>query len=243
MARYVDPHVERPGDRARARHRPVTEALVAARRRSGAAGAGRIQSRLLPAAAHALSGGDRGAGRRLSAAPAAGDLRARAGGRGGLRPAAGHQAAAHAAAADRRRDGAVGARRALRAVHLRHGAADPEGAGRHQGRSLRADLDEPAAGARLGLSRAAERCRSLLLVRRRSTAEPPMANPKILVFPGSIRTGSHNVAAGGAGGQGADADRRRRHAHLARRLSAADLRRRSRRPKPARRPTRSSSSR
>ena len=49
--------------------------------------------------------------------------------------------------------GAAGAGRALHPVHLCHAAADPEGARRHHRRSLRTDLAEPAAGARVGLSR------------------------------------------------------------------------------------------
>ena len=48
----------------------------------------------------------------------------------------------------------LAAGRALRAVHLCDGAADPESIVRHQGRGFRADLAEPAAGARVGLSRA-----------------------------------------------------------------------------------------
>src|ERR1035437_7972297 len=43
---------------------------------------------------------------------------------------------------------------AIRPVHLCHGAADPEDAVRDQGRGLRADLAQPAARARVGLSRA-----------------------------------------------------------------------------------------
>ena len=44
-----------------------------------------------------------------------------------------------------------------------------------------------------------------------------MPTPKILVLPGSTRAGSRQRQAGGAGGKG-DAARRRRHAHFARRL-------------------------
>ena len=69
MARYVDPQATGPVIELGPGTGPVTEALVAAWRRSGAAGTGRIQSGFLPAAAQALSGGDRGAGRRLPAAP------------------------------------------------------------------------------------------------------------------------------------------------------------------------------
>ncbi len=68
-----------------------------------------------------------------------------------LRPAADDQADAHAHAAAARGARAVGARGAVRAVHLRGGAADPE-ACRRQGRGLRADLAQRAARARVGLS-------------------------------------------------------------------------------------------
>ena len=100
MARYVDPQLERPGDRTGSRHR------------TGDRGAGEhgvdparlilveFNPRFLPPAAHALSGGDRRAGRRLSAAPPAGDLREGAGRSHRVRPAAGHQACARAAAPD-----------------------------------------------------------------------------------------------------------------------------------------------
>ncbi len=49
--------------------------------------------------------------------------------------------------------------RALRAVHLFGGAADPEIAAGRATRGLRADLDEPAAGAGLGLSQGLTRSR------------------------------------------------------------------------------------
>ena len=76
----------------------------------------------------------------------------RAAGRGGgVRPAAVHQAAEAAHAADARGVRADGAGRAVRAVHLCDGAADPEGAQWRECRGLRAHLDEPAAGAGLGL--------------------------------------------------------------------------------------------
>ena len=85
MARYVDPDVAGPGHRAWPRHRPGDRGAGRARHRSVAAGAGRIQSDLLPAAAHALSGRDRGAGRRLPPPAPARRPAARAGGRGGVR--------------------------------------------------------------------------------------------------------------------------------------------------------------
>ena len=47
---------------------------------------------------------------------------------------------------------ALAPRRALHPVHLCGGAADPEIAARRVHRSLRADLDEPSAGPRLGVS-------------------------------------------------------------------------------------------
>ena len=75
-------------------------------------------------------------------------------------------------------------------------------------RSLRADLAEHAAGARVGLSRSTERVASSdvvagpvpasrLRMRRRADVHVIGAAdgrcPKILVLPGSIRAGSHNV--------------------------------------------------
>ena len=154
MARYVDPKASGPVIELGPGTGPVTEALVAARRRSGAADPGRVRSRLLPAAAHALSGGDRGAGRCLPAAPSARDL---------LRePAAAVVSGLPLVTKPLRTRlrlisdamSLLGAGRALRAVHLRDGAADPEGARPASRPSLRTDLDEFPAGARLGLSRA-----------------------------------------------------------------------------------------
>ena len=57
----------------------------------------------------------------------------------------------------------------------------------------------------------------------------PMSAPKILVIAGLAPQRVLQCAAGRAGDQGADACRCRRHPHFARRLSAADLRRRPRR--------------
>ena len=65
MARYVDPDTPGPVIELGSGTGAVTKALVT-RRRSVAAGAGRIQSDVLPAAAHPLSGRDRDPGRRLS---------------------------------------------------------------------------------------------------------------------------------------------------------------------------------
>ena len=153
MARYVDPDIAGPVIELGPGTGPVTEALVEQRRRSGAAGAGRVQSDLLPAAAHALSGGDRGAGRRLPARAAA------------RRPAA----------ASRRRRWCPACRCSpsrcstrLRLIDEAFALMAPDApfvqftyamvppipktlAGVARG-GLRADLDEPAAGAGLGLS-------------------------------------------------------------------------------------------
>ena len=76
----------------------------------------------------------------------------RAGLRRGLRPAAGDKADADAPETDPRRLCGAGAGRALRAVHLFGGAADPEIAARRVHRSFRADLDEPSARPGLGVS-------------------------------------------------------------------------------------------
>ena len=109
MARYVDPQSNGPVIELGPGTGPVTEALVQRGVDPARLIFGRIQSGLLPAVAHALSGGDRRAGRRLSAAPLAGDFCARAGRRGGVGIAAGHQAAAHALAPDFGCDGPAGA--------------------------------------------------------------------------------------------------------------------------------------
>ena len=53
-------------------------------------------------------------------------------------------------------------------------------------------------------------------------------SPKILVFPGSLRSESYNVRLAALATKELIAGRCRRHPHLARRLSAADLRRRHR---------------
>ena len=62
-------------------------------------------------------------------------------------------------------------------------------------RSLRADLDEPAAGARVGLSRPLIRVVTAVGIGRAISCGMPLMPdaPKILVLPGSTRTGSHNV--------------------------------------------------
>src|SRR5208282_951008 len=72
--------------------------------------------------------------------------------RGRLRSAAGDQADQDAVAAHSRRLRPHAARRALRAVHLFGGFALAAAAWRLLGGSLRTHLDEPAAGARVGLS-------------------------------------------------------------------------------------------
>ena len=86
----------------------------------------------------------------------------------------------------------AGAGRALRAVHLFGGAANSEIAAGRFHRSLRAHLDESSAGPRLGVSQ------GLILFRRLARRFAPfcdwfMAALKILVIPGSLRTGSHNA--------------------------------------------------
>ena len=125
----------------------------------------------------------------------------RAGIRGGLRPAAGHQADADAPEADPRCLRGAGAGRAVRAVHLFGGAADSEIAAGRVHRSLRADLDEPSAGPCLGVSQglipafpAPLSTRAPLhdgLVSERDLRI--MSALKILVIPGSLRTGSLNA--------------------------------------------------
>ncbi len=74
-----------------------------------------------------------------------------AGGRGGVRTAAVHQAAHHAAAPHPRGVRADAAGRAVRAVHLCDRPADPEGARPRALGGVRAGLDEHSAGARVGL--------------------------------------------------------------------------------------------
>ena len=153
MARHVDPHASGPVIELGPGTGPVTEALV----KHGVDPARLVLvefnsdfCRLLRARypAATVVQGDAYRLRRLLTTYVT-----RAGRGGGVQPAADDQAAAHAPAADFRRHGAADAERALRAIHLRHGAADPEGAVRHHRASLRADLAEPAAGARVGLSR------------------------------------------------------------------------------------------
>jgi hypothetical protein len=83
------------------------------------------------------------------------------------------------------------ARAPLRAVHLFGRAADPEIAAGRVHRSLRADLDEPSARAGLGVSQG-------LMPRIRVAHLAPNTNSKmsalkILVIPGSLRSGSLNA--------------------------------------------------
>src|SRR5262249_24084355 len=93
-----------------------------------------------------------------------------------------------------------GAGRALRAVHLRGHFADPAGARPHQVAGVGAHLDQYSAGACLGLPE------TLTTEDRRQTADKHlicplssvlcrlnMVAPKILVIPGSLRSGSHNA--------------------------------------------------
>src|SRR5262249_36158408 len=76
----------------------------------------------------------------------------RTSGRGGIRPAALHQAAAHAPAAAVRSLRPDVAGRALRAVHLQCGCADPEAPRSRERGSVRAGVDEYPAGAGMGVS-------------------------------------------------------------------------------------------
>ena len=113
--------------------------------------------------------------------------------------------------------------RAIRPVHLFGGAADPEIAAGRLHRSLRADLDEPAAGAGLGLSQ------GLCTRRRRGGLILAIAElgadvrVKILVIPGSLRTGSLNARLAAVATKEFALRERRCHADVARRLSAAAL--------------------
>ena len=95
-----------------------------------------------------------------------------------------------------------------------------------QGRALRIDLAEPAAGARVGLSRTLRLARDVILVAViNGAADGHAENPR------PARLDPHRLAqcqAGGAGGERTGLDRRRRHPHFARGLSAAALRGRSR---------------
>ena len=191
-----------------------------------------------------------------------GGLLKRAGRGGGVGIAADDQAVQAADSTDRRSLRVDGARRSVRAVHLRHGDADPETSRGRRARP-RADLAEPAAGACVGLSEEligftsgrlfvmaglvpaipifeASRGGSVY-----SSATPFYPSRGTIVDahacsenPGLRRIDPHRLVqceARGARGQGAGADRRRRHPHLARGLSAADLQRRRRdRIRPAR---------
>src|SRR5262249_22268065 len=74
--------------------------------------------------------------------------------RRGVGPAAGHKTDADPAETDPRRLRGFVAGRALRAVHLLRGSADPEIAAWRVHRGLRADLDEPSARPGLGVSQA-----------------------------------------------------------------------------------------
>ena len=134
---------------------PVTAGAGRARDRSGAAGAGRIQSDVLPHAARALSGGDGGAGRRLPAAPSARDVRCAS------RPAAIVSGLPLVTKPLRTRVRLISdAMTLLRAgapfVQFTYAMVPPipKGLAGVRAEASRADLDEPAAGAGVGLSRA-----------------------------------------------------------------------------------------
>src|SRR5262249_39599543 len=181
-----------PCDRARSGHRRDHQRVDRTWHRPEAAGVGRIQSKLLRAPARPVSAGKGRAGRRVSAARYALERAERARNGGRLGSAAGHQTDADAAPAHSRclRDAGPGC--TVRAVHLFGGAADPEIAARRFHRSVRADLDESSARARLGVSQALDRpahgTRDVA-----PNAFSPMAALKILIIPGSLRTGSHNA--------------------------------------------------
>src|ERR1700726_2811776 len=181
----------RSRDRARPRHRRDHQCAYRPRHRSEAPRPGRIQSRFLRVVARSLSARESRAGRRLSAARYAAKCPEHAWERGGLRPAAGHQADADAAETHSRCLRGAGAPRALRSIHLFGGAADSEIAARRVHRSFRADLDEssarPCLGVSQGLTRPAHSPGGLA-----PNAFSDMAALKILVIPGSLRTGSHN---------------------------------------------------
>ena len=83
------------------------------------------------------------------------------------------------------------ARRPLRAVHLFGRAADPEIAAGRVHRSLRADLDEPSARAGLGVSQGL--IRRVFARRFAPNTNSNMSALKILVIPGSLRSGSLNA--------------------------------------------------
>ncbi len=116
--------------------------------------------------------------------------------RRGVRPAAGDQADADAPETDPRCLPRAGAGCAVRAVHLFGGAADPEIAARRVHRSLRAHLDEPSAGPRLGVSQG--------LILGRALARP--VRPEAILNhvraenPGDPRLAAHRLAQCEAGG-------------------------------------------
>src|SRR5258707_1974526 len=180
------------GGRTWPRHRCDHQRLDRARRRSEASRAGLIQSGLLRVAARPLSARKGFPGRPLCVPGFVWKFFGRSPIRLGVRPAARHQADADAAETDPRCLRRAGAGCAIRAVHLFGGAANSEiAAGRVHG-SLRAHLDEPSAGPRLGVSQALNRparpARQVCL-----NAIKIMPALKILVIPGSVRTGSLNV--------------------------------------------------
>ena len=129
MARYVDPSISGPVDRAWPRHRAGDRS---AGRRRGSSRRGCVLVEFNPTFCQLLRA--RFPRRRWSrATPMAcadcwANLMRHAGGGGGVGPAAVHQAAQDAAAASARCLRADAAGRAVRAVHLRGGAADPEDA-------------------------------------------------------------------------------------------------------------------
>src|SRR5450759_3038333 len=182
-----------PGRRIGAGHRCDHQRADRSRRRSEAARAGRIQSGLLRAAARPLSTCQGGAGRRLYAARLAAECAGCPRIGRGIGPAACDKTDADAPEADPRGLRRARAGRAVRAVYLFGRAADSEvAAGRVHG-SLRAHLDEPSAGARLGVSQALNRAAPLTRRVRPERDSQIMSALKILVIPGSLRSGSLNA--------------------------------------------------
>ena len=162
MARYVDPDGDGAGDRARPRHRAGDRGADRARRRSRRGWCWSSSTR------HSASCCASAFPRRRSCRATPTGCASRSA------TLTRHEAAAVVSGLPlmtkplrmrlrllREALGAAAAARAVRAVHLRGGAADPE-ARRRQGRGLRAHLAQHAARARVGLSARIEleRCRT-----------------------------------------------------------------------------------
>src|SRR4051812_18956527 len=133
----------------------------------------------------------------------------------------GNKAVAAPPQADPRRFRGDGARRAVRAVHLFGGAADPEVVARRFDRSFRAHLDEPSARPRLGVSQGLTAGAATVPGRpERDRNHVRVENPR------HPRLAAHRLAqceARRRGCAGTGAGRGRGDAHFGRRFSAADL--------------------